>query len=71
VILLQFIDIAIETLKAIFAAGIFLTANMTAYIPSITLPAFIFERPAAAILLPLTLGNAIGYSTRRKSIYII
>jgi len=37
---------------------------MTTYIPSITLPSFIFDRPAASILLPLALGNAVGYLTR-------
>ncbi|RPA89884.1 translocator protein [Choiromyces venosus 120613-1] len=36
------------------------------HIPSITLPAFIFASPAASILLPITLGSAIGYSTQPK-----
>lgn len=35
---------------------------MSTYIPSLTLPKFIFEKPAAAILLPLALGNAVGLS---------
>jgi len=39
-------------------------SNMTSYIPSITIPGFIFDRPAAAILLPLALGNVVGYATR-------
>ena len=36
------------------------------YIPSITLPAKVFELPAASILLPVALGTAVGYSTRPK-----
>jgi translocator protein len=40
---------------------------MTTYIPSLTLPSVIFEQPAVAILVPLALGNIIGYATRRKS----
>jgi benzodiazapine receptor len=39
-----------------------LAAIMTTHIPSLTLPAFIFQKPAAAILLPLALGNAVGLS---------
>lgn len=39
---------------------------MTTYIPSLTIPGFIFDSPAAAILLPVALGNAIGYLTRRE-----
>lgn len=35
------------------------------HIPSITLPAFVFTNPAASILLPITLGSAVGYSTQR------
>ena len=37
---------------------------MTSHIPSLTLPRFFFENPAAAILLPLGVGNAIGALTR-------
>jgi len=37
---------------------------MTTFIPSITLPAFAFENAAAAILLPVAAGTAIGFSTR-------
>ncbi|KAF2403993.1 TspO/MBR-related protein [Trichodelitschia bisporula] len=37
---------------------------MTSHIPSLTLPAFIFDSPAASILLPISIGTAIGYSTR-------
>lgn len=32
--------------------------------PSISLPRFVFETPAVSILLPLTLGNAVGFFTR-------
>lgn len=39
---------------------------MTSYIPSLTLPSFIFEQAAASILLPVTLGTAVGFSTRPK-----
>ncbi|KAJ4989230.1 TspO/MBR family protein [Stagonosporopsis vannaccii] len=35
---------------------------MTAYIPSLTLPSFLFENPAAAILLPVACGTAVGFS---------
>ncbi|CAK1354626.1 Translocator protein [Cercospora beticola] len=35
---------------------------MTTYIPSLTLPAFLFEQPAAAILLPVAAGTAIGFA---------
>jgi hypothetical protein len=44
----------------------FANNNMTTYIPSITIPAAVFNSPAAAILLPVALGNAVGYLTRRK-----
>jgi benzodiazapine receptor len=37
---------------------------MTTYIPSLTLPSFIFEKPAVSVLLPVLAGTAIGYSTR-------
>ncbi|KAF2730165.1 TspO/MBR-related protein [Polyplosphaeria fusca] len=37
---------------------------MTTYIPSITLPSFIFEQPAVSVLLPVVCGAGIGYSTR-------
>lgn len=39
---------------------------MTTYIPSLTLPTLFFENPAAAILLPIAAGTAIGFSTRPK-----
>ncbi|OQO04347.1 hypothetical protein B0A48_10958 [Cryoendolithus antarcticus] len=38
---------------------------MTTYIPSLTLPAFIFENAAASILLPILLGTASGYVITR------
>ncbi|KAK3675532.1 hypothetical protein LTR78_004615 [Recurvomyces mirabilis] len=37
---------------------------MTTYIPSLTLPSIVFEQPAAAILLPVVAGTAVGFSTR-------
>lgn len=39
---------------------------MTTHIPSLTLPTYIFESPAASILLPVALGTAVGFSTRPK-----
>jgi len=42
------------------------TANrMTTYIPSLTLPRVVFDTPALSILLPMVVGNVIGFSTRR------
>jgi hypothetical protein len=38
---------------------------MTTYIPSLTLPTFLFENPAAAILLPVACGTAVGFSISR------
>ncbi|KAH7328689.1 TspO/MBR-related protein [Stachybotrys elegans] len=38
---------------------------MTTYIPSITLPAAVFQNPAASILLPVTLGLGVGFMTGR------
>ncbi|KAF1995893.1 TspO/MBR-related protein [Amniculicola lignicola CBS 123094] len=37
---------------------------MTTYIQSLTLPNFIFNSPAASILLPVVCGAGIGYATR-------
>ncbi|KAF2459994.1 benzodiazepine receptor family protein-like protein [Lineolata rhizophorae] len=37
---------------------------MTTHISSITLPAFVFEKPAVSLLLPVVLGNAVGLATR-------
>ncbi|CAC9891845.1 unnamed protein product [Aureobasidium pullulans] len=39
---------------------------MASYIPHLTLPSFIFEKPAVSVLLPVALGTAVGYSTRRE-----
>ncbi|KAK5174472.1 uncharacterized protein LTR77_001552 [Saxophila tyrrhenica] len=39
---------------------------MTTYIPSLTLPDIVFKHPAAAVLLPIAAGTAIGFSTRPK-----
>ena len=38
---------------------------MTTYMPSITIPQAVFLQPAASIALPIALGSAVGYSTRR------
>lgn len=38
---------------------------MTTYIQSLTLPTFVFAQPAVAVLLPVALGTAVGFSTRR------
>jgi hypothetical protein len=38
---------------------------MTTFIPALTLPRFVFEQPAVAILLPVVCGAGIGYATRR------
>ncbi|EDU50449.1 translocator protein [Pyrenophora tritici-repentis] len=35
---------------------------MTSYIPSLTLPSFVFENPAVAILLPVVCGTATGFA---------
>lgn len=40
---------------------------MTTYIPQLTLPEAIFNSMPASILLPIALGTAVGYSTRRES----
>lgn len=37
---------------------------MTTYIPSLTLPSALFSNPAAAILLPVAAGTAVGFSMR-------
>lgn len=39
--------------------------KMTSYIPSLTLPNFLFENAAAAILLPVACGTAVGFSISR------
>lgn len=40
---------------------------MTTYVPQLTLPHAVFSNPAASILLPIALGSAVGYGTRRES----
>ena len=40
-------------------------ANMTTYIPSLTLPAQVFAQPALSILLPVGVGLSIGYLITR------
>ncbi|KAL0254390.1 hypothetical protein SLS55_009865 [Diplodia seriata] len=40
---------------------------MTTFVPALTLPAAVFERPAAAILLPVVAGAGIGYLTRPQT----
>ncbi|KAI9647594.1 hypothetical protein NHQ30_003979 [Ciborinia camelliae] len=39
---------------------------MTTFIPSLTLPGFIFIHPTTSILLPVVLGTAVGFSVRPK-----
>lgn len=39
---------------------------MGSYIPSITLPGYVFEKPAVAILVPVLLGTGVGFSQRRR-----
>ncbi|APA05810.1 hypothetical protein sscle_01g005800 [Sclerotinia sclerotiorum 1980 UF-70] len=39
---------------------------MTTFIPSLTLPASIFANPTASILLPVTLGTAVGFAVSPK-----
>ncbi|KAK3310010.1 TspO/MBR family-domain-containing protein [Chaetomium strumarium] len=40
---------------------------MTTYIPSLTLPEAVFNNLPGSILLPVVLGTAVGFSTRRTS----
>lgn len=40
---------------------------MTTYIPSLTLPSFVFENPAVSILLPVVCGTATGFVISRES----
>lgn len=39
---------------------------MTSHLPSLTLPSFVFENPAIAILLPVVCGTATGFAISRK-----
>jgi benzodiazapine receptor len=38
---------------------------MTTYIPALTLPEAVFNNLPASVLLPIALGSAVGYATRR------
>ncbi|UNI21070.1 hypothetical protein JDV02_007091 [Purpureocillium takamizusanense] len=40
--------------------------TMTTFIPSITIPEAVFLNPAASVLLPVALGTAVGFGTRRE-----
>ncbi|MCJ1351896.1 MAG: hypothetical protein MMC33_001880 [Icmadophila ericetorum] len=37
---------------------------MTTYIPSITIPGYVFAQPAASIFLPIVLGTSVGFAIR-------
>lgn len=39
---------------------------MTTALAHLALPQAVFASPAASILLPVTLGAAVGYSTKRE-----
>jgi len=39
---------------------------MTTFIPSLTLPAAFFQTPAVAILFPIAVGTAVGFTVRPK-----
>lgn len=39
---------------------------MTTFIPSLTLPSQVFAQPATSILLPLLLGNGVGFIVAPK-----
>ena len=38
---------------------------MTTHIPSLTLPSQVFATPAASILLPILLGDSVGFVVQR------
>ncbi|KAK7520058.1 translocator protein [Phyllosticta citriasiana] len=40
---------------------------MTTYVPQLTLPAAVFDKPAIAVLLPVTAGMAVGFMTRPQT----
>lgn len=42
---------------------------MTTYIPSLTLPDVVFNNLSGSVLLPIALGSAVGYSTKRTFLY--
>ena len=39
---------------------------MTTYIPALTIPHAVFANPATSVLLPIALGTAVGYASRRE-----
>jgi hypothetical protein len=41
------------------------TPTMTTYIPSLTFPEHIFTNLPVSVLLPIGLGSAVGYATKR------
>ncbi|KAK4465658.1 putative translocator protein [Cladorrhinum samala] len=41
---------------------------MTTYLPNLTLPDSVFRSLPASILVPITLGTAVGFSTRPKEV---
>ena len=61
---LTFIVLILSVLTLIVLNPIILT--MTTHIPLLTLPSVFFSQPAAAILLPVAIGTAIGFSMRPK-----
>lgn len=42
---------------------------MTTYIPSLTIPSAVLQHPAASVLLPIALGTAVGFGTRRTYLH--
>lgn len=42
---------------------------MTTYMPGITIPAAVLQHPAASVLLPIALGTAVGFGTRRERVW--
>jgi len=40
--------------------------KMTTYVPSLTIPGIVFEKPALAILLPVILGTGVGFSVQPR-----
>lgn len=39
---------------------------MSSYIPFLTLPNMLFEQPVAAVLMPIAMGTAVGFSNKRE-----
>ena len=44
---------------------------MTTYIPALTLPEAVFNSLPASVLLPIALGSAVGYATRRTFMFFL